>query len=148
MYDYALIYVEEDLSQYGKFYLGVPSDEFMDSRTSITVSGFPGGTQSNPSAFNQALYKSDGIVLNINSYNPNIFSNQIMTNAYTSGGNSGGPIYMNAGPEEDEFRTVIGIHTSGGFSYDDNGDLCKREYGTRVTPTLLRFYYDNEYVGN
>ena len=39
-YDYALIYVEDDLSEYGIWNMGVLSDSFMNSSANLTTSGF------------------------------------------------------------------------------------------------------------
>lgn len=149
MYDYALIYVEEDLSEYGEFDLGVPSDEFMDTQTAVTISGFPSETQSNPSAGNMALYKGDGVVLNIDVYNQQLAGNQLMTNVYTSGGDSGGPIYMTSSFGGESYRTVVGIYTSAGnYDYDSDGVIERVSYGTRMTTSLLRFFCNNDYIGS
>ncbi|MDE6020129.1 MAG: trypsin-like peptidase domain-containing protein [Ruminococcus sp.] len=162
MYDYALIYVEEDLSEYGKFDLGIPSDEFMNLQPTVTVSGFPDGTQSNPSANNQALYKADGVMLNTYRYTNvdndyigngqkkrNFFDYQVMLNAYTSGGNSGGPIYITSYFAGEEYRTVVGILTSGGTFRREGERVAKQtSFGVRTTTSLLRFYYNNNYIGS
>lgn len=148
MYDYALIYVEEDLSQYGIFDLGVPSDEFMSTEASVTLSGFPSETASNPSAQNQGLYKDTGVVLDIGELANDLLDYQLITNAYASGGDSGGPIYMTTTIDDIEYRTVIGVFTSVGNMDYDNDDAAEHvSYGTRITSALLRFYCNNEYIG-
>ena len=147
-YDYALIYVEEDLSQYGMFDLGVPSDEFMDSETTVITRGYPGDTASNPSADNMALYESVGTVLNLNNCSDEInkFEYRLTASYYTSGGNSGGPIYYTGG---DGIRTVIGIHTGSGYVYRNNEPYTtKTAFGTRIIPSLLQFYYNNNFIGS
>ncbi len=146
-YDYALLYVEENLSEYGIFDLGIPSDEFMDSQTTVTTIGYPGDTASNPYAYNKLLYKSDGVVLNINRYNENLFDHQIATSSYVSGGNSGGPIYMTINSGNDEFNTVVGIATSVGYMTRNN-DPVRTTFGVRETPSLLEFYYNNNNIGS
>ena len=164
MFDYALIYVEEDLSEYGKFDLGIPSDEFMDSKTTVTVSGFP---QVVHGSFDDAnceyLYKADGVILNCHSYagennwqfkghpqkQENFFSHQLMTSAYGSGGDSGGPIYMTINVGSNEYHTVVGIYTSVGLNdvdYDGNDEQVS--FGVRMTSSLLRFYYNNDYINS
>lgn len=148
-YDYALLYVEEDLSEYGIFNLGLPSDEFMDSQTTVTTIGYPGDTASNPHAGNKLLYKSDGAVLNISRYNASLFDHQIATSSYVSGGNSGGPIYMTINFGSDEFHTVVGISTSVGYMTRNNDDdFVKTTFGVRVTPSLLEFYNNNNNNNN
>lgn len=148
-YDYAIIYVEEDLSEYGIFDLGVPSTEFMGTNTGITISGFPSETASNPSAGNMALYKDTGVIKDISIRDNTIVNHRIMSTAYASGGNSGGPVYMTSTFGGEEYRTVIGIHTSSGYcDYDSDGVEERVALGTRITPSLLRFYFNNEYIGN
>ena len=41
-YDYALLYVAEDLSNYGMFKLGVMQDAFLENAKPVIASGFPG----------------------------------------------------------------------------------------------------------
>lgn len=41
-YDYALLYVAEDLSNYGMFELGVMQDAFLENAKPVIASGFPG----------------------------------------------------------------------------------------------------------
>lgn len=146
-YDFALIYVEEDLSEYGMFDLGIPSDEFMDSRTGITISGFPADVRNEHTSC-EVLYKDDGVVLNINEFNSILFEHQIMTSAFTSGGDSGGPIYMTTNVGNEERHTVVGIHTSGGGRSEYDDTEYRQEYGVRITSSLLRFYYNNSYIGS
>ncbi len=148
MYDYALIYVQEDLSKYGVFDLGVPSDEFMSTEADVTLSGFPAETASNPSAQNQGLYKDTGIVLDIGELADDLLDYQMITNAYASEGDSGGPIYMTNTVNDIEYRTVIGVFSSvGNMDYDNDGAVEHVSYGTRITSSLLRFYCNNEYIG-
>lgn len=139
--DYALIYVEEDLSQYGMFDLGYPSDQFMDSEATVTVRGYPGYV--NGSYANNQLYTSTGIIHNLNDYDGTLFDFQVMTDAYGSSGDSGGPIYMTTFFGGNEYRVVVGIFTS---CYDNEADTYMG-FGTRITQPLLRFYYNNDQIG-
>lgn len=129
-YDYALLYVEEDLSEYGIFSLGVAMDDFMTSNSLVTISGFPGtfGTLKR--------YKGVGNIVPISS---ELADHQIQCTAYSSPGDSGGPIYFEQVFNNETYRVVIGICTTyGGENF----------YGTRITSTLLVFYYNNEKIGS
>lgn len=150
-YEYALLYVEEDLSEYGIFDLGLPSDEFMDSNTIVTTSGYPGETSSDKNANCMTLYKSNGNILNLNNCKEteNRFDYRLINSCYTSGGNSGGPLYMTKYSGNNEIHAVIGIHTGSNF-VTLNGELqtTKTSFCTRITPSLIRFYYNNNFIGS
>ncbi|WP_295214383.1 trypsin-like serine protease [Ruminococcus sp.] len=141
-YDYALLYVEEDLSQYGVIPLAVPTDNFMSSNSTVTISGFPDNTASNPNAHCQIRYYADGQIQDLRNVSDLVrwFPYMILCNAYGSGGDSGGPIYVTTTCLGKEYKTAIGVFTS---IYEPLG----RFYGTRVTSDLLKFYYNNDYLG-
>lgn len=139
MYDYALLYVEEDLSEYGMFSLGVPTDAFMTSGATVTVSGFPGKIDSLPGADSNHRYKADGQIVDIRNYNSDLWARQIQYTAFMSPGDSGGPVYTTQTFNGQTYHTVIGINTSGAPGM---------YFGTRVTSTLLVFYYNNEKIGS
>lgn len=145
MYDYALLYVEEDLSQYGMFSLGVAMDDFMTSGETVTVSGFPASTASDPSASCTRRYKADGEIVDMNSSSEDE-NRRIKYSSYTSGGDSGGPVYTTQTFNGKTYHTVIGIHTTG-TAYAD-GSVGEYRFGTRITSTLLVFYYNNEKIGS
>ena len=44
-YDYALIKVNEDLSDYAIFNLGIMNDNFINKQTAVSVTGFPKKSQ-------------------------------------------------------------------------------------------------------
>lgn len=138
-YDYALLYVEEDLSKYGEFSLSMPMDSFMTSGATVTVSGFPDKTASDPNAGGHKRYKADGEIMDIRTYDPELWDYQIKYSTFTSGGDSGGPIYTTQTFDGETYHTVVGIHTSSGG---------KVRYGTRITTTLLMFYYNNDHIGS
>lgn len=138
-YDYALLYVEEDLSEYGMFSLGVPMDSFMTSGATVTVSGFPGKIDSLPGADAKHRYKADGEIVDIRDYNSNLWNYQIQYTAFMSPGDSGGPVYTTQTFNGQTYHTVIGINTSGAPGI---------YFGTRITSTLLVFYYNNEKIGS
>lgn len=148
-YDYALIYVEEDLSEYGMFDMGISSYEFMDTQTTLTISGFPAKTASNESAGNMALYKDDGIVYNIGSYIPAWGDSMIICDAFASSGVSGAPIYMTSSYGDVDYRTAVGICIGAILiDYDGDGEQEYISIGVRPTSNQLRFYYNNNYIGS
>lgn len=140
-YDYGLLYVAEDLSQYGAFDMGVPTDGLMDSRTSVTVSGFP--DEVNGMSVENGRYFADGAILNINETDiedTNAFPYQIAYETPMSSGQSGGPVYVTRSFQNVSYKTVIGINTSGySATYGQN-------FGTRITSDILNFYYNNAYI--
>lgn len=138
-YDYALLYVEEDLSKYGEFSLSMPMDSFMTSAATVTVSGFPDKTASDPNAGGHKRYKADGEIMDIRTYKPEIWDYQIRYSAFMSNGDSGGPVYTTQTFDGETYHTVVGIHST-----SDGTFRC----GTRITTTLLMFYYNNDYIGS
>lgn len=137
-YDYALIYVEEDLSEYGMFKLGVARDAYVNmfNENPVTVSGFP---QEYPSGYEGQPYglrfKATGNL--IRRYTS---ENVLAYYTDTAGGDSGGPVYVeesvSINGQSKEYKTVIGINCS---------EFSTRNFGTRVNSDLLRFYYVNDY---
>ncbi|MDO4157293.1 MAG: serine protease [Oscillospiraceae bacterium] len=145
MYDYALLYVEEDLSEYGMFSLGVPMDSFMTSGATVTVSGFPQSTASDPGANCTKRYKADGQIVDMNG-SIDKKNHRIQYTAFASSGDSGGPVYTTQTFNGKTYHTVIGIQTTRTFYAD--GSVGEHRFGTRVTSTLLVFYYNNEKIGS
>ncbi len=116
-YDYALITVEQDLSDYLFYDLAVPLDNY---RSNINVTGFPGDLG--------YMCTASGNVTNMNSY-------KVFYDADTNHGESGGPVYIEETfhNQDNDFNcySVIAIHTNGGNS------------GTRITTDLIHFYKQN-----
>lgn len=137
-YDYALITVEEDLSDYGMFHLAVAQDSYISNLGSVVVSGFPQESAYPPgySGSDYGLrFKAVGNLMNyINSFN-------IHYDADMSNGDSGGPVYVEEGKYISgtlySYKSVIGINVSQNTSYN-----C----GVRITDDILRFYYENSNI--
>lgn len=135
-YDYALITVSEDLSAYANFNLGVTLDAFQESGKTISCTGFPGYLNNDPdNVVNNAInlhneYTGNGIII------PNDNDPQLCLryNCDTSGGNSGGPVYLTSTLDGKVYYTVIGIHTTSAGSFNS---------ATRMTTDLLHFYKNN-----
>lgn len=147
IYDYALLYVEEDLSEYGVFSLGVPMDSFMTSGATVTVSGFPQSTASDPGANCTKRYKADGQIVDMDD-SIDKKNHRIQYTTFASGGDSGGPVYTTQTFNGHTYNTVIGINTTATY-YDKECTIpATYRFGTRVTSTLLAFYYNNEKIGS
>ena len=142
-YDYALIYVEADLSEYGIFNIGVPMDEFLDGHADVTGTGFPGTTNGNVENSNMTRYKSDGYIQFFeNDYAPSRVL-RFSASCCSSAGDSGGPLYTTTLSYDGEaYITVIGIVTGG----LNNGNVYKGTSGVRMTTDLLHFYLNNSYL--
>ncbi|MDE5946479.1 MAG: trypsin-like serine protease [Oscillospiraceae bacterium] len=126
IYDYAMIVVDADLSGYEKFNLGIATNNFASSDTTISVSGYPNLDGQNEHC--QKRYTATGKISDITGLRI------IYDNITTWGGLSGGPVYVERELFGQKYKTAIGIHVRGGG------------YGTRITSDLLKFYYNNEEI--
>ena len=128
-YDYAIITVEEDLSKYVNFNLGVVRNELYttnaNSQKLLFATGFGGsGTNVNKELID-IKSTGDGFLTDVpTKYNLRYDIDNI-------GGDSGGPIYANVKGKQ----TVIGIVTSSGIN--DNG-------GVRLTTDILNLIYHHK----
>ncbi len=146
-YDYALIYVEEDLSQYGIFEIGVVTNDFLNNHCEITTSGFPAQINYGGTAVLGTRYKSVG---NAEMYiSDDYFLARKLRFASTncaSGGNSGGPAYFTYnnynGQEE---NVVMGIVTGG--TMDQTAQRYTGTSGVRITTNILHFFFNNNNIG-
>lgn len=134
-YDYGLIYINDSLSQYGVWNVGVAVKEFMyiSPSPSITTSGF-----CQPINYTQyTRYYSTGQVLNLDTLigeSHNLPAFRIATDSESVGGKSGGVMYYDSVGSFNSYKSAIAI-TTGGTSY--------RTWGCKLTPTLLQFYKHN-----
>ncbi len=140
-YDYGLIYVEEDLSSYGIFNLGLASDMFLAKKSNVTASGFPADKSSQ-------RYKSEGYMslFNLQSDIENYITSyyaRFFSSCVTYGGDSGGPLYATTTLQGNKYNTVVGIVTGGG---KNNDGTFWGAYGIRVTIELLQFYLNNPHI--
>ena len=137
-YDYALISVKEDLSDYACFDLGVPLDSFNNSNSVVTVTGFPGkwgkpGEEVTVNTDTQhMMYSGNGLVCGGN-------DSLMYYTTDTSGGNSGGPVYITESiPGHNTYYTVVAIH-----AYRPHNDHNQGNHGTCMTTDLIHFYSAN-----
>lgn len=135
-YDYALITVQEDLSNFCHYNLGVATDSFLSSSSEISLTGFPGELNNNNTGDN-TMYTGTGNV----SGGTNM---RLYYTADSTGGNSGGPVYITESRNEKTFFTVVAIHTAGfGEDWDAEQQLNS---GVRLTTDHLQFYLNNDYT--
>ncbi len=140
-YDYALIYVEEDLSEYGMFNLGICLDQYINDQGTITVSGFP---QTYPDGYEDSEYglrfKASGNIISQENNGMNIVYDADMT-----GGDSGGPVYVNESYISNnisyDYNTVIAINVAQNVSQ-------KKNKGVRINFDILQFCYQNVHLTN
>ncbi len=127
-YDYALITVGDDLSDYAIFNLGLLMDNYSSSNSAFSITGFPQVVNNTVVNSNtqDTMYTGTGSFYSATDY-------KIFYNNDTSGGNSGGPVYITTSFNNNVYYSVVGIHTTGGTS---NG-------ATRVTTNLLQFFKNN-----
>lgn len=131
-YDYALITVEEDLSDYMSFDLGAITDNAINNTFQITTIGFPSYANgyTNHLEVHNKMMSNGEITTNCIDDKEYIFSHS----ADTSGGNSGGPIYTTETLNGVTYYTVIGIHS---------GWLGNYNTGVRFTSHVLKFLSAN-----
>ena len=141
-YDYALIYVEDDLFQQGitgltPWNIGIATTEFMNTNGLATTSGFRW--------YNNILarYYDEGNVLSITSDNHNLPALRITTNGTSFPGKSGGVLYYQSSYSSYYYRSAIAIVT--GAADPQNGG---NTWATKITPTLLKFYFHNYKLSN
>lgn len=131
-YDYAIITVEEDLSDYGKALLGVPTNEAIDNHIPVHNLGYAFYNN-----INCALKIDDGVISESISNGTCLISNVL-----SYGGTSGGPVYVETdysdldGSNKVTYKTVIGVISCG--NADANITTC-----SQIRPEILKFAYNN-----
>ncbi len=139
-YDYALITVEEDLSDYMQFDLGAVLNYSPSHNNAVTNTGFPGTIQKSDGTFTTVndgsihnMYSSTGSIIGIN-------DKYFYHTVDTSHGDSGSPVYYTETINGQTYYTVVGIHVRGDSNpFDD----IERNEATRITTELIRFYKQN-----
>lgn len=136
-YDYALIYVEEDLSEYGSFKLGSALSEYINNHGQVIVSGFP-SSDWYPDNYQGLPF---GIRFKAKGKIDSLENGRIYYDADTAGGDSGGPVYaeeafITKNGTVYDYKTVIAINTA----HDNEKNL---NVGIRITPDILKFYNSN-----
>lgn len=153
-YDYALITVPQDLSEYACFNLGVMEDGIKGTSRDVYVTGFPREINQSGSddkgetvngRYTHKRYTCIGNVINDvytgEQYSMDGTRKFFYNNAFTSSGNSGGPVYVKTTIGNQVYYTVIGIHTNHYPYFMHDGYQCG--IGTRMTTEMLHFYKNN-----
>lgn len=130
--DYAILTVDEDLSQYGYYLLGMGTDSIKQKNVPIHSLGYYGDT----------LKISHGTVSDVKNLSLDF-------DLFSTSGSSGGPIYVesvfgiestnNPDYQLKAYRTAISI-VHGGI--EENNYVC----GTKIRPIIMQFAYDNNYL--
>ena len=136
-YDYGLIYVDSSLSSYGNIALGTATDYFMTTSSDLSISGFPGEVSGSPVG-SVRYYETGEVLSSSNSY-------MIDSTAYASGGDSGGPMYIEYSLNGTTFRSALGIYSG---HYDQTPTQNRYSTGVRITTPVLRFYMDNDHINS
>lgn len=135
MYDYALITVSDDLSDYVHFSLGTPYNvnAAAYSNIPIYVTGSP-ADKLKPTV-PERLFSAQGSVMNKNSSLSN-HTDVICYDVDTAGGDSGAPVYTITKIDDTYVYTAIAVHSSGISSLGKN-------IGSMITNYHLQFYNNN-----
>ena len=142
-YDYALITVEQDLSDYMQFDLGTVLNYSPSHDNAVTNTGFPGVIQKSDGTFttvnNESIHNMYSSTGSITGINDRYFCHTVDT----SHGDSGSPVYYTETINGQTYYTVVGIHVRGDTNPFD--DIEENE-ATRITTELIRFYNQNPHI--
>ncbi len=131
-YDYAILTVEENLSAYGSYYLGMDTGQFETKNSPIHALGYEG----------EELKIS-------NSYDIYDLGLHYNTKLDTATGSSGGPIFVRTGVvlsgNMTSYKTAISIMTEICYVID-NGEITRYGCGPKIVPEIVAFAYDNDYL--
>ncbi len=128
--DFAIIVVEEDLTEYGILPLGIANSDAISNETYLHTLGylFEGNKPLKYGSGYLTFYQNIGDFYYLKS-----------DNMYTYGGTSGGPLYSSCKINGEVFTTVIGIASAG------RHEISRSTYAG-VTSDTLKFAYDNDYL--
>ena len=143
-YDYALVTVEEDLSDYVHFDLGTSysMNKTNCSNIPIYVKGCPDEAPGNVKNTDDSLYTAEGRVIDCNPLLEYGTTGILFFDTDTSGGESGGPVYTvtknNVNGKASYTYTALAVF-HGGITNEFN-------MGALMTKHLIQFYRDNSYA--
>lgn len=83
-------------------------------------------------------YETGEVLSSSNSY-------MIDSTAYASGGDGGGPMYIEYSLNGTTFRSALGIYKG---HYDQTPKQNRYSTGVRITTPVLRFYMDNDHINS
>lgn len=143
-YDYALITVQDSLSDYMHYNLGVTLDSFYPSNSGapanrqLKIIGYPQDSNNQFTNTTEIEYGTALYYTNNSYYNP--YNALVYYSNQTVGGYSGSPVYYTENYNGKNYNTVIAIHTSGPYLAPS---ACS---GVKITDDLLTFYLNNPYI--
>ncbi len=140
-YDYALLYVEEDLSSFGIFDLGIATDKYADDKGEVILSGFPDG-HNTKTKLRRKMSIGNATSSGTNAYH-------MAYDADTKEGNRGCPVYVEEGFSVESngealyygYTTVIAINGE-----SDTENSSGYNSGVRLDANHLKFYLANSYL--
>ncbi|MCM1316487.1 MAG: dockerin type I repeat-containing protein [Prevotella sp.] len=136
-YDYALLYVNEDLPVY-EVDLGVMTDEFFTKSDEKSRKLFTTGFTTENGIFNR--YFSSGAAIPMDSI-PEEKAYRFHSYGYNTPSKIGGMVYYpTTSFSTKAFNSFVGVITN---TYNDNTDNHET-FGCRVTTTMLRFIFQND----
>lgn len=136
--DFALIYVEEDLSKHGIWSVGCMTNDFKRQNPDIITSGYT----EPPKEINMKYgrYYSKGKI-------DAIYNRTFTTKAHSYHGDSGGPMYYETTFYGEKIKSVVGILNSHLYNININDQNDTTDItgclGCRITPTVLNFLMNN-----
>lgn len=130
--DYGLITVEEDLTDYIQFNLGIALDQAVINNQAVSLTGFPEAIQGEivNNVRKHTIYTGSGVLLD-SDFPESCSMYRLKYDVDTSGGNSGGPVYVTTTYGGNTYYTAIAIHTLTGNS------------GVRIDRDIICFYLNN-----
>lgn len=136
-YDYSLITVEEDLSEFMSFNLGAITNDAFAAQIPIKLAGFPSlfNGETVNDADDHCEMVSEG-VLNV-ATQAQLSDGLIRYNADASNGNSGSPVYTTEILNGQTYNTLIGIHITSA----NNGNAA-----VRFDSHILKFLKSNSNI--
>lgn len=123
-YDYALINVSNDLSEYKTFEMGYALDWAIESEANVSISGFKKDSITS--------YTGDGRIKNSGTA-----KNELMYSCDAVDGMVGAPIFRDVVHNGSHHYVVVGINTS------DNSDNNSNNSGVRICPNITNLVRNN-----
>ena len=134
--DYALITVQEDLSSYACFNIGIATNNIFTCNPDVKISGFSAWDKNNTIVNTEnkhVLFTAEDNLKSITNEEEGQYIFFHIVDAME--GASGAPMYIEESRCGKTYYTVIGIHTGGMQNFNN--------FGTRMTTDLMQFYLNN-----
>ena len=145
-WDYALISVNENLSAYMQYDLGIARDYAVTQNLSVSNTGFPQIVDNNTvnTRDTDCMYSSIGHLVDVPTNSLGCDSTrELYISNDTSGGNSGSPAYTTESYNGQIYYNVIGLVYMRNLYI--NG-IEGNNKAIRMTTSMLKFYKDNPFI--